>query len=83
MTSGGKDYLKRNEFRADLDEGTEIAAMLFSKLDKVTKKKLRDEIVGVTSDPVRWRVTKQEYAKGNKNIEMFLKITTYQPKESW
>jgi len=57
--------------------------MLFSKLDKVTKKKLRNEIVGVASDPVQWRVTKQAFAKGNPNIEKFLKIATYQPKESW
>jgi len=81
--SGGKQYLKRNEFNFATDEGVYIAEALLKKMPVITSKNVRKEIVNLTFDPVDWRVTRVEFAKNNPNVLKLLREQNYKPTSQW
>ena len=81
--TGGKEYLKRNDDQYDNDEGLYIAEALFEKFPNITSVAVKKEIIGLTSDPVLWRVTRNDFAKKNPNVLKFLKDKNYKPTNKW
>ncbi len=63
ITTGGKEHLQRNDNNYELDEGPFIAEQLIKKFNAITSKKIRQEIIALTTVPVVWRTTREEFAK--------------------
>jgi hypothetical protein len=77
--TGGKEYLARNDDIFDEDEGMYIAEALFNKYPLITNAAMKKQVVGLTSDPVLWRVLRREFAKKNDNVLKFLRDKNYKP----